>query len=374
MAELNVPLRIAHLIETDGPGGAERVVANLARTLQGQGLYNVVVVPSEGEGWLATELAGSGVAVEHFEPVRTRVSRGTVRSLTTIFKRHRIDVAHSHEFTLAVYGSWAALVAGVRHVITMHGGRYYADEFRRRLALRAAVACSSCTVAVSNSVARYLSSDLLCRRTNIVTIPNGVAHAPVRGSTLREELKLGSDDRLLVAVGNLYPVKGHRYLIEAVAAINQRHPNVHLAICGRGDLATSLIAQAQGLGIEGKLHLLGLRADIPAVLAGADVFVHPSLSEGLPLALLEAMFAARPIVASNVGEIAEALGGGTAGIVVNPADPRALANAIEELLSAPARARSLGERASARALAEYDISQMVRRYFSVYENVHLSMN
>ena len=369
-----MPIRVAHLIETDGPGGAERVVANLAGTLQGQGVYNVVVVPSQGEGWLARELAGSGVAVEYFEPVRTRVSPATVRSLTKVLKRHRVDVAHSHEFTLAVYGSWAALVAGVRHVITMHGGRYYADEFRRRLALRAAIACSSCTVAVSNSVARCLSSNLPWSRTNIVTIPNGVAHAPAGGSTLRDELRLGSDDRLLVAVGNLYSVKGHRYLIDALAAIHPRHPNVHLAICGRGDLAASLAAQAQGLGIGKKVHLLGLRADIPAVLAAADVFVHPSLSEGLPLALLEAMFAARPIVASNVGEISEALGGGTAGLVVAPADARALATAIEELLSAPARARSLGERASARARAEYDVSQMVRRYFSVYENVHLSMN
>jgi glycosyltransferase involved in cell wall biosynthesis len=108
---------------------------------------------------------------------------------------------------------------------------------------------------------------------------------------------------------------------------------------------------------------------VPAVLAAADVFVLPSLSEGLPLALLEAMFAACPIIASDVGDVAVALAQGDAGILVEPGDPAALARSLDLLLGDRTRARQLGERAFRRAAAEYDICQMVRRYRAVYDDL-----
>ena len=100
-------LRIAHLIESDGPGGAERMVASLATALQSAGAENVVIVPATGEGWLARELSGTGVQVEGFHLDRP-FSPAFARSLTATLQRHRIALAHSHEFTMAVYGAWAA--------------------------------------------------------------------------------------------------------------------------------------------------------------------------------------------------------------------------------------------------------------------------
>src|SRR5918993_737290 len=114
-------LRIAHLIECDGPGGAERVVAHLATCLQAAGAHNVVFLPAHGEGWLAQELTGSSVAIEYFDIDRP-VSPSCARGLVEAVRRHRIDVAHSHEFSMAIYGAWAAWRAGVPHVVTMHGG------------------------------------------------------------------------------------------------------------------------------------------------------------------------------------------------------------------------------------------------------------
>ena len=359
------PLRIAHLIESDGPGGAERVVADLAAHLQASGAFNVVVLPADGEGWLARQLTGTGVTIEHFH-LNAPVSPACARALAALFQRYRIHVAHSHEFSMAVYGSWAARRAGVRHLITMHGSRYYADRFRRRLAMRAAIACSGRTVAVSKRLADRLSEDLGISRARIEIIPNGVRHVVPERSRVREELYLGAGDRLLVAVGNLYAVKGHRHLIDALALLVPRHPRLHLAICGRGDLEGALSAQARDLGITSRVHLLGLRSDVAGVLAAADIFVHPSISEGLPLALLEAMFAARPIVASAVGEIGSALADGTAGLLVPPCDPAALASAIDRLLSDADLARTLADRASRRARMEYDVTQMVRRYVAQY--------
>jgi glycosyltransferase involved in cell wall biosynthesis len=361
-------LRLAHLIESDGPGGAERVVADLASEFQARGATNVVFLPADGDGWLASQLHGTGVTIEYFR-IEQPLSPACARSLADRFRRHRIDLAHSHEFSMAVYGAGASWLAGVPHVITMHGSRYYAAHLRRRLAMRAAIALSGRTIAVSHPLADHISKDLHVRRSRIDTILNGVRATTPPPSRLRDELRLASDDRLIVSVGNLYPVKGHQHLIDALGILAARHPRVHLAISGRGETAFALTTRARALGLQDRLHLLGLRSDVPAVLAAADVFVLPSLSEGLPLALLEAMFAACPIIASDVGDVAVALAHGDAGVLVEPGNAAALARGLDFLLSDSTRARQLGERAFRRAAAEYDIGHMVRRYRAVYDDL-----
>src|SRR3989442_46549 len=130
--------RIAHLIESDGPGGAERILASLATQVQAAGAQSLVILPGDGEGWLTRELAGTGVAIEYFRLDRP-VSWTFARWLESTLRRHQITIAHSHEFTMAVYGSWAARGAGIAHLITMHRSRYYAHPLRRRLALRLAI-------------------------------------------------------------------------------------------------------------------------------------------------------------------------------------------------------------------------------------------
>jgi len=361
-------LRLAHLIESDGPGGAERVVADLASEFQARGATNVVFLPADGDGWLARQLHGTGVAIAHFRIDRP-FSPACARSLADAFRRHRIDLAHSHEFSMAVYGAWASWLARVPHVITMHGSRYYAARLRRRVAMRAAIAVSGRTIAVSRGLADHLSTDLHVRRSRIDTILNGVRAAARAQSSLRDDLRLARDEPLIVSVGNLYPVKGHQHLIDAVGMLAATHPRAHVAICGRGDMSDALSTRARALGLSDRFHLLGLRSDVPSVLAAADVFVLPSLSEGLPLALLEAMFAACPIIASDVGDVAVALGHGDAGMLVDAGNASALARALDLLLSDPGRARQLGERAIRRATAEYDVCHMVHRYRAVYDDL-----
>ena len=250
-------------------------------------------------------------------------------------------------------------------MITMHGGRYYAAKLRRRLALRWAATCASALVAVSASLKASLSQDLWLRPERILLVRNGVPCREPGRSQLRSELGLSDTDCLLLAVGNLYPVKGHLHLLEALPRLSQRHRFPHLAIAGRGELAEVLTNRARALGLEKHFHLLGLRDDIPELLAAADVFVHPSLSEGLPMAVLEAMFAGRPIVASSVGEIPAVLGG-DGGLIVPPADPESLARAIECLLEDPGLRTQLSEQARRRAGEHFSLDRMVRHYLALY--------
>lgn len=368
MPSHSATLRVAQLIETDGPGGAEHVVAELSRALQAGGAETTAFLPAHGEGWLAWQLEGSGVALESFQ-INRPFAPEVVRSLAETFKARRISIAHSHEFSMAVYGSWAARLAGIPHVFTMHGGRYYAGKLRRRLALRSAVALSRATVGVSTSVTKALSHDLGLRLSRLLMIPNGVRYERPSSVTLRDELGLGPEARLVLAIGNLYAVKGHQYLIDALDLLSERHPTVHVAIAGRGDLEEPLRARARAYRLTQRVHLLGLRPDVPSLMAAADLFVLPSLSEGLPLALLEAMFAGLPIVATDVGDVGIALDQGAAGVLVPPANAEALAAALGGILDDPDRAQALGSAAAARAAAEYDISRMVTRYVNVYSRL-----
>ena len=132
----------------------------------------------------------------------------------------------------------------------------------------------------------------------------------------------------------------------------------------RSDSASARDALARRVGE--RLHLLGLRNDVADLLASADAFVLPSLSEGLPLALLEAMFAGLPIIATRVGEVPAALADGAAGLLVEPGRPDELAAAIDRILSDAELAHTLGTRARARALAEFDVAKMAERYESLY--------
>jgi glycosyltransferase involved in cell wall biosynthesis len=355
--------RIAHLIETDGPGGAERMLADMAGELAASGCPGVAFLPRNHEGWLSRELAAVGVPVEYYRMDRP-FSPGYVLEMAAAFRAHRIDIAHSHDFTMGIYNAWATRLAHIPHIITMHGGRYYAGRWQRRVAMRHAVVSSSGVAAVSQNLATHLRRDLHVDHDTIAVIPNGVRPRPLPDPTLRGELGLAPDDRIVLAVGNLYAVKGHEQLIAALALI-PASARAHVVIAGRGELAAALSARAGALGVSERLHLLGLRADIPNLLAAADLFVQPSLEEGLPIAVLEAMFAGRAIVASDVGEIGTALGEGS-GLVVPPGDPAALAASLLRILDHPPEAAALGARASRRAASVYGLASMVARYAHIY--------
>src|SRR5581483_9678464 len=129
------PLRVALLLESDGPGGAEMMLLHLAEELRRRGHEVLPVGPDNKSGWLAERFREHGFAPATFS-LRRAIDLRCLRGLTALLRAHDIQVVHSHEFGMAVYGAAAARRIGARHVITMHGGRYYAEQWRRRAALR----------------------------------------------------------------------------------------------------------------------------------------------------------------------------------------------------------------------------------------------
>jgi glycosyltransferase involved in cell wall biosynthesis len=356
---------IGLLIESDGPGGAEQVIAHLAEHLHASGSIVTVLVPADGEGWLARRLAGLPIVVEGI-PLGGPLSPHGIMALTAALRRHAIDLLHTHEFGQALAGASAAALCHIPHVITMHGGQYYAERKRRRAALRLAIAMSGGITAVSAPLGSHLEARLHLRKGQVEVLPNGARPAPGGVNGVRASLGISAKTPLLLAVGNLYRVKGHKHLLRALELLREQRPELHLAIAGRGEEGPALQAQARAAGFADRVHLLGLRDDVGALLHAADLFVHPSLAEGLPLAVLEAMFAGCSIIATAVGAIPTVLADGAAGTLVPPADPVALAAAIEQMVDDPATACTLGARAAERAQAEYGIDRMGARYQALY--------
>lgn len=364
------PLRIALMIECDGPGGAELMMLDLATELRTRG-HNVLPVNlANGTGWLGERFVAAGFHPATFE-IRSPVDLSAVRSLTAILREFRADVVHSHEFTMAIYGAAAAKRANARHVITMHGGLYYASAWRRRTAMRWAVRRSDALVGVSLATADALAHALDIDRERIVVVPNGIPQRSGVRDRVRRELGVPDDQLLIVAVGNLYPVKGHAVLLEALAMLADRD-GWQLAIAGRGEEEVRLRAQSATAGLESRVHILGFRDDIPDILAAGDIFVMPSLSEGLPLALVEAMSFGLPVVVSRVGGIPEVVTNDVEALLVPPSDARALANALERLIDSAGLRRRLGVAGRARAQRDYAIATMADRYERLYRGRSLT--
>ena len=183
---------------------------------------------------------------------------------------------------------------------------------------------------------------------------------------LRRELRVPLNHQIVGVIGSLYPVKGHTYLLQAIPAILKKHGNTIFFFAGRGQLEGELKRQARDLGIEDHVRILGFRSDVANLLGIVDLFALPSLSEGLSVAILEAMVARKPVVASHVGGNPELVVDGETGYLVPPMDPPALSARIVELLGDQRLRARLGEAGRRRVMELFSLSAMVEQYEQLY--------
>jgi glycosyltransferase involved in cell wall biosynthesis len=322
--------------------------------------------------WLGGALRGRGVPVTMLR----YTSHGfavTLRDLVRLIRNRRVAVLHTHEFFMNALGLMASWVTGVPLVATVHGRNYYADKTRRRVAYRLVGRFAGRLVTVSESNRRFLAERVGIPPHRVQVIPNGIplddGASAATLSTLRESLGLNHYNQVIGTVGSLYPVKGHKYLIDAAPSVLGRFPQAVFLIVGQGGLREELEAHAKRLGVAGHLRFLGHREDVRNLLSIYDIFVLPSLSEGMPLALLEAMAGGVPAVATRVGGVPEVLEDGKTGLVVPPGDSRALADSITTLLEHPPLAKELSEAARQMAATRFSLTRMVTAYEGIYSEL-----
>ncbi|MGI0024406.1 MAG: glycosyltransferase, partial [Nitrososphaera sp.] len=292
---------VLHLIETSGPGGAEKVLISLAETLDKNRYTSLVCLLKDG--WLKAQLQRRGIETI-VSPQHHSLDFHWLSRLARLLRDRPIHVIHAHEFAMNVYGSLLSRMTGIPIVATVHGKNYYWVKWRRRLAYQF-VARQSVMVAVSEHLKRFLMQRVAIDPDKIRIVHNGIDlrrySESDRPNTIWKDLQISGNRPVIGTVGNLYAVKGQTYLLRACVAVAKAFPNFVLLVAGRGEQLGVLEEEARDLGICGNVRFLGFCEDVPSLLQALDVFVLPSLSEGLPLSILEAMAFGKSVVASIVG-------------------------------------------------------------------------
>ncbi|WP_437570980.1 glycosyltransferase [Sorangium sp. So ce542] len=284
----------------------------------------------------------------------------------------RADVLHVHNFAPLIFGGVSSrlLLPRPRVVYSEHNEINSASP-RSLRKFTYYVRLADAIIAVSGDLATKLRRDLGVRRP-VHVIRNGIDGARVRAGRrerLRAELRLPEDARVLGTVAVLSRQKGIDVLLDAAGEVLGRDPRAHVVIAGDGPARADLEARRAGMAARERVHFLGLRSDVPDVMAGLDAYVLSSRWEGLPLAVLEAMAAGKPIVATRVGGVPEAIEDGAGGYLVAPEAPRALADRLLALLSDPAAAAAMGARNAQAFDARFSLGAMLAAHERLFTEI-----
>jgi glycosyltransferase involved in cell wall biosynthesis len=369
--------KVLYVIGTLDVGGAEKQLVELATRLDRRRFHPMICAFTGGP--LLEPLTALDVPVHVLDglPASQRRSRSNFPAwcrmlwrLLGVIRREQPVILHGVLLWAYVFGTYTGRLTGVPYVVAGRRSLGLFKEGKPHYLAMERVADWMTDLFIANSEA--VRQDTIRREKiapgKILVIPNGVdlgRYEAVADEALAAELKLPPGPRVIV-VSNLRPYKGYEYFLRAWRDVVERFPSAVAMLVGDGVLRTQLEAQAEELGISQSVRFLGLRHDVPALLAHADVYVHPSLQEGFSNSILEAMAAGKAIVATSVGGNVEAIADGATGLLVPAGDSDRLRAAMIRLLADPEGARRLGAAARAHVREHYEIDAMVRRYEQVY--------
>ena len=360
-------------------GGAQRCVLTTICALKDKG-YHVELACGPG-GPLVDKALQRGIPVTTFPSL--------VRSITPyldslflfeiyrFLKLRKFDIIHTHSTKAGLLGRLAAKFCKVPVIIhTIHGTPFVAGggRFLNKALIFAEKASASFTdklIAVGHLVKKEFLDAGVCEDSKIEIIYSAIDfdrfNVNVDIHYKKKSLGIVASDALVVGtVGHLVTCKGHKYFIQAASQLVKVFPNIYFLIAGEGTLREELENQISHLNLESTVKLLGDRNDVPEILSIIDLYVQPSLWEGLPRTIVEAMYMKRPVIASAVNAIPELIEDGKTGILVPPKDVSALASAIEKLLENPDERKRLGENAYQRVFPEFSADLMVDRIEDLY--------
>src|SRR5579859_151955 len=359
------PIRVLQLITSLERGGAENHLFALLTHADRQAFELETAVIS-GEGELVPIFREAGIPV-HLLKARSRLDPLALARVVRLVRERQFDILHSHLFRADIYAGLAVAQLGDQRpllVSTRHNDdRFFLNPFVG-LVHYGISARQDLIIAISDHIARFTVSRGVRHPERVRRVyhghePPGSAALEREGLRIRQELGIGPAEFLVANVGRLAPQKGQRHLIAAMPMLLERVPHARAIIAGGGDLEDYLRDLATEIGVAEHVHVLGPRKDVPALMHAIDVFVMPSIWEGFGLVLLEAMAAARPIVASRVATIPEVVADGETGLLVPAGDPLALASALADLAEQPDLAARYGEAGRERLRRQFSVEKMV---------------
>jgi len=391
-------LHVMHIILNLDIGGAQEVVRTLVKFIARDGHQPVVCTFKDGP--LRQEIERLGIPVEILPDRRHsilvphkfileifRIRRELIR----LVRKYQIDIIQTHllqglDFLVATL-HFLEKRPSIYWTIHNYNFMLQRDDLPRfqwllrpkRFAYRLLYSLFTPwidgVIAVSGEVKEAITQTIGPKiKHKTMVICNGVDldryQRPVNKQLIQKTLCLAEDAQLMLVVAMLKEQKGHRYLIDAAAKVVPQFPDLYILLVGDGILMKELQAQTKALGLEKQILFLGTREDIPDLLAGSDFFVLPSLWEGLPMSLIEAMAAGLPIIATEVSGSKQVMVPGVTGLLIPPGDSQKLAEAIVEILSHPQQATEMGRAAQQRVEDEYSASKQAREHIALYQQKH----
>ena len=370
------PVKLLHVIGDSRFGGAGRIILRLGQTAQAEG-WDVDILTTDPVFQRAAKQHGLGLA--NWDVVRREIRplwdlAGLVR-LRNFLRRERYDIVHTHTSKGGFVGRLAARLANVPVIVhTAHGFAFHERSPRSTSLFFSAlerIASRWCDriVSVSEFHRRWALELGMCKPREILAIPNGIADLPnptVPPAELRRRLGATDRDLVILSMARLAPDKGLEYLITAASLLLRTERQFRIVIAGDGPVRARLEELTRNLGVADRVNFLGFREDVSDLLAACDLVVLPSLREGLSIALLEAMAAGKPIIATSIGSHRELVCQAEIARLVAPADAVALCEAILQVWRDPALRTRLGGTARILFESHYTEERMLNSYKQLY--------
>ncbi|MBI4639350.1 MAG: GT4 family glycosyltransferase PelF [Candidatus Tectomicrobia bacterium] len=364
--------KILHVTSTLDMGGVEKLIFELV-THMDSSKFQPMVCAFQGGGCFQDKLESAGIPVFVVEK-KEGINYSLLFKLAKLFNHLDIDIVHTHNIYPWLYGGIAAMLSGKKTLVhTEHA--INSTKSKPLLLARKGLSCVTSKIV---SDAAWVSESLirLCKVNSdkIILIPNGIDTLRFESIDPHFSRKIFNHNllwnkKVIGNVSRLAPVKDHETLIRSFALVEERHPEACLAIVGEGPERPELERLAWQMNLNPKVSFLGLRNDIPELLSAMDIFVLSSLSEGFPVALLEAMAAGLPVVATDVGGNREIVVHGETGLLVPPKSGNELAEAISYLLSNEREAAKMGQAGRKRVRQLFSFDKMIERYEAVYTSL-----
>lgn len=361
---------MCHVLHTLNVGGAELLAKAFAEHCQDK--YQVVFACLDGLGTMGAELRAAGFVVTVLDR-QPGFDAHCVVKLAAFLRSHDVRLVHAHQYAAFFYSSMARMLRLKFPILFTEHGRDYPDyrRVKRVWANKILLGRSDRIVAVGNCVRSALVQYEGLPVSRVEVIYNGCDSSKVDSLRadrigVRAELGLDKDAIGVIQVARLNRLKDHGTALRAMVQVLRDSPCVRYFIVGQGEEQTAIEGLIQELGIQQQVVMLGLRSDIPRLLEGMDLFLLSSISEGIPLTLIEAMLAKLPCVATRVGGVAEVVCDGVTGLLAEPRQPTELAARLSCLIQSPSLRREMGYAGWQRAYVDFNAKRMLNEYGFVY--------
>lgn len=382
--------RFLLLVTQMEPAGAQNAAIKLAKGLEELGHQATIAAMYDKGGFvpLFREMHRLEIVDLHMKESTNHIIIGKLLSLITgimrmwrLFRSGSFDALITFTHYSNIVGPVLGYYSGIPVRITSQ--RSLTGSYNNWIGIFNRIITNSRMVDAMTAVSNAVRDDSITREhirpDKIETIYTGIDIEKYRSDTegrnrIRRELGLKDDNYVIVNIARHHPIKGHRYLLEAMAAILEQAPHCRLLLAGDGPLRRDIETQIRELGIEREVIVLGNRDDVPALLTASDLMVVSSLEEGLPNVVLEGMAAGLPIVATEVGGIPELVTHYSTGILIQPSDAEALSNAVLEMISNNPLALHMSKQGRAKVATDFTAEQTTKNYLTLVNQIFNDKN